>query len=244
MQLAWTTGQYWDKPIPEEHLADFRQWTNEIDHFEKIELRRQLHNYKNQPKRHELHLFSDASEKAFSAVTYIRTIHDDNHISIDFLIDEARVAPIKRLTIPNLELQAAPLGSRIAGYIKEELDIRTAKSFMWTDSTTVLHWITNTHQRHKIFVANRLNIILDSTDASDWRYVPTSDNPADDGTRGYTASQMNVNSRWIQGPPFLSQNEHFCPAQPPSLPFLLPTSPPTNTKIHSLKLRASVIGTA
>ena len=87
---------------------------------------------------------------------------------------------------------------------------------MWTDSTTVLHWINNIHQRHKIVVANRLNIILHSTDASDWRYVPTSDNPADDGTRGYTASQMNVNSRWIQGPPFLSHNENFWPAQPTS----------------------------
>ena len=193
MQLAWTTGQHWDKPIPKEHLADFHQWTSEIDHFQKIELHRQLHNYKSQPKRHELHVFSDASEKAFSAVSYLRTIHDDNHISIDFLIGKARVAPIKRLTIPNLELQAATIGSRLAVYIKEELDIRIAKTFMWTDSTTVLHWINKTHRRHKIFVANRLNIILDSTDASNWRYVPTSDNPADDGTRGYTASQLNVN---------------------------------------------------
>ena len=216
MQLAWTTGQHWDKPIPEEPLANFHQWTSEIGHFQKVELHRQLHNYKSQPKRHELHVFSDAPEKAFSAVSYLRTIHDDNHISIDFLIGKARVAPIKRLTIPNLELQAPTLGSRLAVYIKEELDIRIAETFMWTDSTTVLHWINNTNERHKIFVANRLNIILDSTDASDWRYVPTSDNPADDGTRGYTASQMNVNSRWIQGPPFLSHNEHFWPAQPTS----------------------------
>ena len=93
MQLAWTTGQHWDKPIPEEHLADFHQWTSEIDHFEKIELHRQLHNYKSQPKRHELHVFSDASEKAFSAVSYLRTILDDNHISIDFLLGKPELDP-------------------------------------------------------------------------------------------------------------------------------------------------------
>ena len=58
--------------------------------------------------------------------------------------------------------------------------------------------------------------ILDSTDASEWRYVPTSDIPVDDQTRGYTATQMNVNSRWIQGPPFLPQSEHFWPARPKS----------------------------
>ena len=99
---------------------------------------------------------------------------------------------MKRLTIPNLELQAATLGSRLAIYIKEELDLHIARTFMWTDSTTVLHWINASNQRHRIFVANRLNIILDSTESSDWRYVPTIENPADDGTRGYQANQMNA----------------------------------------------------
>ena len=146
MQLARTTGQQSNKPIPEEHLADSHQWTSEHDHFEKFELHRQLHNYKSQPKLHELHVFSDAS-----TVAYIRAIHNDNRI--DFLIGKTRVAPMERPTIPNLELQAAAtLGSRLAVYIKEELDIRIAKTFMWTDSTTLLHWINNTHQRHKIFV--------------------------------------------------------------------------------------------
>ena len=104
MQLAWTTGQQWDKTHPEEHLADFHQWTSEIDHFGKIELHRQLYNFYGQPKRHELHVFSDASDRVFSAVAYIRTVYDNNYISIDFLMGKTRVATIKRLTIPNLEL--------------------------------------------------------------------------------------------------------------------------------------------
>ena len=36
MQLDWTTGQNGDMPFPDEHLADFHQWTSEIDHFERI----------------------------------------------------------------------------------------------------------------------------------------------------------------------------------------------------------------
>ena len=79
-----------------------------------------------------------------------------------------------------------------------------------------MHCINNTHQRHEIFVANRLNKNLDSKDASDWRYVSTSDNPSNDGTRGYTASRMNVISRGIQRPLFLSHNEHLWAAQPTS----------------------------
>ena len=215
MQLAWSTGQQRDKPIPEDQLAEFQQWTEEIDHLETIQLPRQLHNYRSHPKHHELHVFSDASEKAFAAVSYLRTTHDDSHVSITFLIGKARVAPMKRLTIPNLELQAATLGSRLATYIKEELDLHIARTLMWTDSTTVLHWINASNQRHRIFVANRLNIILHSTEASDWRYVPTIENPADDGTRGYQSNQVNATSRWIQGPSFLQKKEQFWPTQPP-----------------------------
>ena len=109
MQVARTTGQQWDKTIPEKHLADFHQWTSENDHFEKIELHGQLYNYKNQPKRHDLHVFSDAAEGGFSAVAYIRTIYDDNHISFDLQIGKARFALRKPLTIPNLELHTATL---------------------------------------------------------------------------------------------------------------------------------------
>ena len=212
MQLAWSTGQQWDKPIPDDQLAEFQQWTEEIDHLENIQLPRQLHNYRSQPEHHELHVFSDAYEKA---VAYLRTTHDDSHVSITFLFGKARVAPMKRLTIPNLELQAATLGTRLATYIKEELDLHIARTFMWTDSTTVLHWINAFSQRHRIFVANRLNITLDSTESSDWRYVPTIENPADDRTRRYQANQMNATSRWIQGPSFLQKKEQFWPTQLP-----------------------------
>ena len=87
---------------------------------------------------------------------------------------------------------------------------------MLADCTTVLHWTKNTHQRGKIFVPNGLNFILESKKASDRRYLPTAGKPVADGLRGYTASQMNASSRGIQGPPFLSHNQHFRPAQPTS----------------------------
>ena len=122
---------------------------------------------------------------------------------------------MKRLTIPNLELQAATLGSRLATYIKEKLDLHLARTFMWTDSTTVLHWINASNQRHSIFVANCLKNTHDSTEASDWRYVPTIENPADDETRGYQANQMNATSLWIQGPSFLKKEEQFWSTQHP-----------------------------
>ena len=127
-------------------------------------------------------------------------------------------------------------------YIKDEVDTRIDKTFMWTDITTVLQLIKNSPQKQKIFVANRLNIIIDSTD---WRYIPSSDDPANDRRRRYTVSQRNVNSRWIQRPPFLSHSERFWPAQPTSpqqVAVSLTHQPTDHHKNHSLKLLASIIG--
>ena len=59
--------------------------------------------------------------------------------------------------------------------------------------------------RHRIFVANRVAKILDVFSAFDWKYVSSTPNPADDGTRGYSFDQMTSKSRWISGPSFLSQ---------------------------------------
>ena len=122
------------------------------------------------------------------------------------------------MTIPNLELQAATNGAKLSRFIKEQHDIRIDSTTLWTDSTTVLHWINSPNQRHRIFIANRLNFIMDSTSSLDWRYVPSKDNPADDGTRGYKACDMTTDSRWIKGPDFFLRPLSDWPNHPPTQP--------------------------
>ena len=115
---------------------------------------------------------------------------------------KARVSPIKRVTIPNLEFQAATNGATLAKFVKKQHDITINSLKLWTDSTTVFHWINTPNQRHRVF-ANRLNLILDVTLHFDWRYGPIKNNPADDAARGYRASDKNSSSRWISGPALL-----------------------------------------
>ena len=124
---------------------------------------------------------------------------------------KARVAPIKRMTVPNLELQAAVYGAQLAQFIREEQDIEYSDCVFWSDSTTVLYWLRTPEMRHRIFVANRIAKILDVSSAFDWKYVSSKANPADDGTRGYSVEQMTSKSRWISGPSFLSQKRSEWP---------------------------------
>ena len=113
----------------------------------------------------------------------------------------------KRMTIPNLELQAAAYDAQLAQFVKDEMDIEIQKQVFWSDSTTVLYWLRTATIRHRIVIANKLAKILDVSSTKDYFYISSTRNPADDGTQGYNVHRMNVNSQWLLDPSFLCQNK-------------------------------------
>ena len=64
------------------------------------------------PEAPVLCAFSDTSEDAFGACAYIHQKMKQNTYEVNFFAAKSRVAPLKQLTIPRLELQAAVLTSR------------------------------------------------------------------------------------------------------------------------------------
>ncbi|KRY05152.1 hypothetical protein T01_13479, partial [Trichinella spiralis] len=62
---------------------------------------------KDQVRRSELHVFGDASETAFGAVAYLMTESMDGAKEVRFCLAKIRVAPVRRLSLPRLELMAA-----------------------------------------------------------------------------------------------------------------------------------------
>ena len=118
------------------------------------------------------------------------------------------------MTVPNFEIQAAANGARLANFILKEHRLFINSTFCWTDCTAVLKWINTAYKRQKNFIANILNIILETTTANQWNYVPTESNQVDDGTRGYKAEEMTANSRWIKGHNFLLLPPEEWPKKP------------------------------
>jgi hypothetical protein len=156
----------------------------------------------------QLHVFCDASSRAFSTVAYLRLpLHDGWDLA--FVMARGRVAPIKTLSIPRLELQAAVMGARLSRVLREYItfDARMTTTF-WTDSKTVLAWLKSDTGRFKPFVAHRVAEITELTDFRDWRWVPTDLNPADDATRDIDPVNQG---RWLNGPDFLKQPEELWP---------------------------------
>ena len=214
LQLAWTSGPKWDKGLDITILSNLNDWIDEIEYFNNVELPRTYFRPQMKATDIQLHVFSDASELALAAVAYLRIACNNNTLDLKFVMGKARVSPIKRMTIPYLELQAAKNWAKLAKFVNEQHDITINNLKLWTDSTTVLHWINTPNQRHRIFIANSLNLILDTTLHLGWRYVPSKDNPADDATRGYRASDMTSSSWWFTWPAFLLSPSTDWPTQP------------------------------
>ena len=85
---------------------------------------------------------------------------------------------------------------------------------MVLDSTSVLKYIRNTETRFRTYVANRLATIHSGSSASQWNYVPTEQNPADDVSRGLSGPAILESKCWLSGPEFLWHNDESWPEQP------------------------------
>ena len=185
LQKTWQTGQNWDQLITDTIFnCEIKRWIQELETLQNVSIPSQ-HPF-SPSDRVELHIFCDASMSAMAVVAFYVFLSDDHSSRSSFIIGKARVSPLKQQTIPRLELQAAVYAIRMRRTICNETTFNIVDVHHWSDSISVLHWISNTHEHHKIFIANRLSEILDNSQRSEWRYVPSKLNPADN------ASQRNT----------------------------------------------------
>ncbi len=99
------------------------------------------------------------------------TKDDQGQVILTFVLAKSRVAPRKCLSIPRLELCAALTGAQLGKVIQTELTIPVHKFTFWSDSTTVLYWLTSESCRYKVFVGTRVAKIQTLTEMAEWRYV-------------------------------------------------------------------------
>lgn len=204
MQDLWKLDQSsWDKRVPENVLDRWLEFCQGIKHLVNFRVPRWLGT--NAISNIQLHGFCDASSLAFGACIYVRATDITGIHSSILLIAKSRVAPIKAMTIPRLELRAAELLARLMHRVKLVCEFDKAERFMWSDSTIVLHWLKKSTYDLKTFVANRVQAIQDHSKGIQWAHVNTKDNPADLISRGMSMADFLNSQKWKHGPEWLLQ---------------------------------------
>lgn len=214
MQEIWRSGVDWDDAIRDEEQVGWLKWTQNLQKMKACAIPRCLTPVNKKYANAQLHMFCDASLKAYTAVVYIRFAIPNENAHLSLVIAKTRVAPLKPMNVPRLELQAALLGAKLLKTVQGEIDIKIDSVYLWSDSLTVIRWIKGEPRTRNVFVAHRLGEIAELSSTFDWRWVPTKLNPADYSTR-WIKSPIDENNAWFVGPDFLRLSENEWPKQKP-----------------------------
>ncbi|XP_044586043.1 uncharacterized protein LOC123266074 [Cotesia glomerata] len=214
MQELWLVKLGWDTPLSADLRHKWISFKKELNMINVIKIPRWIHS--STTSTLEIHGFSDASQLAMAAVVFIKVLPADHsqEAKVTLLCSKTKVAPLKQLTIPRLELTAAHMLAKLVKHCQTTLEYSQVPTYLWTDSSITLTWIYSHPSRWKDFVRNRVSFIQDLVPDGHWKFVPGTDNPADCATRGLTTVQLKDHRLWWSGPPWLLRDSSSWPTSP------------------------------
>ncbi len=206
LQKLWRRKVDWDEPMPKDIEKEWNTWLEDSEKLPQLRIPRGLNPDKDPQVK--LHIFADASADAYAAAAYFVT-----RTSTRLMLSKVKVAPLHMTSIPRLELMAAVLALDLVEAIEAVLG-KNQEIVYWTDSQNVLAWIHTDSRVLHTFVGTRIARIQQQTQATDWRWVDSENNPADLPSRGARLMVSNQQELWFSGPPFLKEPEEEWPKQP------------------------------
>ncbi|XP_062542194.1 uncharacterized protein LOC134210182 [Armigeres subalbatus] len=229
-QEIWRSSIEWDEEIPAALHDKWEQWLRMLPKVRDVSVPRCYRSLTSicTTTVIQLHTFVDASELGYAAVVYLR-FQQGSTVECAIVGAKSRVAPLKFISIPRMELQSAVIGARLAKAITNALSFPINERFYWTDARDVLCWLRSDHRRYSPYVGWRVSEILDLTEVTNWRWVSSKNNVADEATKWTQTPNLSSNSRWFKGPEFIWQSSETWPTEP------------FNTGVTREELRASLL---
>nr|CAI5841455.1 unnamed protein product [Callosobruchus analis] len=209
LQKLWQSNSDWDKSVSMELYTTWNKFFKNLPMINNIKIPRQV-TVTNHIKI-ELHGFCDSSQMAYGCCIYIVSVDSFNKRVSKLLCSKSRVAPLKTVTLPRLELCGALLLAQLSRKCEQALNMVIHEKIYWCDSTITLNWIAGQPNSWKTFVCNRVAEIHELTEQNQWRYVSSEQNPVDLITRGTTPQCLESTKLWWRGPDFLMECKESWP---------------------------------
>ncbi|XP_058816629.1 uncharacterized protein LOC131679895 [Topomyia yanbarensis] len=213
MQLVWKEKLDWDEPIVGDLVKGWTGFLHALEGVNQLRIPRRV--VSSSAVAFEMHGFADASDVAYGACVYIRSICEDGSTSMKIISGKSKVAPIAPLSIPRKELLAALLLHRLVVKILSALKMSFNEVILWSDSQVILAWLTKQPEQLDLYVRNRVREITATGTKFEWKYIPTKDNPADIVSRGLSASKVANSDLWWNGPAVLRDAIYRMEIPPP-----------------------------
>ncbi|GFT28340.1 integrase catalytic domain-containing protein [Trichonephila clavipes] len=208
MQQLWLLKLEWHEKLPVPVAAEWASFVQSLPVWERLKIPRFV--LSENLASIIIYGFCDASEKGFGAVTYVSVIKNNGDRHSQLLCSKSRVATLKTLTIPRLELSACLLLSKLIRKVINALKMNLSQVILFSDSTIALSWIKTPPHLLKTFVANRVAKIQELTVNFSWHHISSENNPADLVSRGLSVSDLINSPLWWKGPdPSIFKNDEL-----------------------------------
>jgi hypothetical protein len=233
LQELWLLKNDWDAPIPQELVQRWKDYVDDLPHLARARVPRWTGQRKENSSL-ELNGFADASSRAYATVVYLRVIHSESNFQVNLICAKTKVAPVKTISIPRLELNAVVLLSRLLIWTQQALSLSSVPTYGWTDSTITLAWLQQHPSKWTTYVANRVSEVQTALSGAAWHHVPSKKNPADCTSRGLSASMLLSHDLWWNSPAWLRRSSTMWPKRDPAMSVDKTTSKEISTEARKV----------
>ncbi|GFX46415.1 integrase catalytic domain-containing protein [Trichonephila clavipes] len=207
LQKLWFRKLNWEEFLPDAIAPEWLNFVSSLKALEELKIDRYI--LTDSFVKLMFLGYADASGSASRAVVYMHSVKEDGTTTTKLIGSKSRVALIKVISNPLLELSTCLLLAQLVGKIRLSLQVHLAKVILHTDSTIAIAWINTPTNQLETFVGNRVSKIQTLTENFEWKHIPSAQNPADIISRGVNPEDLSSLTLWWNGPQHLDIPEQF-----------------------------------
>ena len=199
----------WDDPLSTEVKGRWVRILQDVKEAEKVSFKRCIKPKVPVSGKPTLIVCNDGSNEAMCVTAHVRWPHADGTYSCNLFAAKTRVTPLKKESIPRIELQSAVMAVRLSKEILEQSGLEFEEVIHILDSKCTLAILYKGCGTLREYMANRASEVLDSTTVEMWNWSQSKENVSDLGTRSNaTVEDINETSDWQLGRPWMRLPKH------------------------------------